>query len=997
MKKTLLWCLLLLTFTVSYAQIPSYYNDVNLNLTGQQLKDELAIKIINTHTTNLSYTPGVWDALKQTDLNPTNSSQVLLIYGWNDSDSDITNDRTRGVDDNGGGTGVWNREHVFARSLANPNLGSSGPGADAHNLRPCDAQRNSSRSNRKFADGSGNSGITSQGHWYPGDEWKGDVARMMMYMYLRYNNQTLPSNIGVGATVAGDPNMIQLFLEWNAEDPVSALEMQRNPVLENLQGNRNPFIDNPAFATQIWGGPQAEDKFGTGGGGDTQAPSIPSALAVTNTTTSTVALAWNASSDNVAVTGYDVYRNGSFLASSNTTSYTATGLMAGTTYTFAVLAKDAAGNTSALSSSVQATTSGTGGGGTATELFFSEYVEGSSNNKAFEIANFTGSSVDLSAYSVKKQTNGAGSWTSGYALTGSLANGNVYVVANSSASSAVTSNANATTGNSSLTFNGNDPIGLFKNNVLIDIIGTFNGGSANFAQNTTLRRKSTVSSPNTVYTTGEWDSLATDTFAGLGTHTIDGGTPPADTTAPSVPGSLTASSIAETSLTLSWSASTDNVGVVGYDVFRGSTSLGTVTGTSTMVTGLTADTAYTFSVRAKDAAGNTSAAATVNATTAAPPATACVADVSSYPYTESFENTFGQWTNESGDDFNWALRSGTTPSNNTGPSSADTGSYYVYMESSSPNFSNKRAILQSPCYDLSGAPQATFSFKYHMYGASAMGGLTLEASTDNGTTWASVWSKAGNQGNSWQSASVDLGTYIGGTVKLRFNGVTGTTWQGDMAIDNVSLSTSGTTTPTTYDVSLRITFDNYPEETSWEIKNGSGTTVYTGGTYGSQADGSTITLTRSLEAGCYTITFNDTYGDGICCNYGNGSYELTDVASGTVLASGGSFGSSETKNFCVGGATSRSAMADNTSVSRTEEARFGLDFDMYPNPARSTVTIQLASDKTAEYSIVNTMGQIVKTGQVSDRQITIGDLASGVYIVRVYDDKKVITKRLIKQ
>jgi hypothetical protein len=65
----------------------------------------------------LSYTPGVWDALKQTDLDPTDPTKVLLIYGYNDSDSDITNDRTRSKDLNGGNQGNWNREHVYPRSL----------------------------------------------------------------------------------------------------------------------------------------------------------------------------------------------------------------------------------------------------------------------------------------------------------------------------------------------------------------------------------------------------------------------------------------------------------------------------------------------------------------------------------------------------------------------------------------------------------------------------------------------------------------------------------------------------------------------------------------------------------------------------------------------------------------------------------------------------------------------------------------------------------------
>ena len=76
----------LVTSFVTLSQVPSYYNDVNITLTGSDLRIELATKIINTHTTNLSYTPGVWDALEQTDLDPTNSANVFLIYGYNDSD-----------------------------------------------------------------------------------------------------------------------------------------------------------------------------------------------------------------------------------------------------------------------------------------------------------------------------------------------------------------------------------------------------------------------------------------------------------------------------------------------------------------------------------------------------------------------------------------------------------------------------------------------------------------------------------------------------------------------------------------------------------------------------------------------------------------------------------------------------------------------------------------------------------------------------------------------
>lgn len=259
MKRYLLIWSLFVTFTLG-AQIPSYYNNVNLTLTGQALKNELANKITVTHTTQLSYTPDIWNALQQTDLDPSNSSNVLLVYGYNDTDGNATTDRTRNKNNNGGNTGQWNREHVFAKSLGQPDLGTTGPGADAHHIRSSDVQMNNDRGSRMFASGSGNAG-TAGANWYPGDEWKGDVARMIMYMYLRYGNQCLPTYACVGSTVPTDASMVALLLQWNADDTVSVYEMNRNNILEGMQGNRNPFIDNPYLATIIWDGPVAQDKW----------------------------------------------------------------------------------------------------------------------------------------------------------------------------------------------------------------------------------------------------------------------------------------------------------------------------------------------------------------------------------------------------------------------------------------------------------------------------------------------------------------------------------------------------------------------------------------------------------------------------------------------------------------------------------------------------------------------------------------------------------------
>ncbi len=104
------------------------------------------------------------------------------------------------------------------------------------------------------------------------------------------------------------------------------------------------------------------------------------------------------------------------------------------------------------------------------------------------------------------------------------------------------------------------------------------------------------------------------------------------------------------------------------------------------------------------------------------------------------------------------------------------------------------------------------------------------------------------------------------------------------------------------DLTLTIVLDNYPEETSWTVTNSSGSTVASGGTYGSQPDGSTVVENISLADGDYTFTIFDSYGDGICCSYGSGSYTLADDSG--VIASGGQFGSSEATSFCASGDTS---------------------------------------------------------------------------------------------
>jgi endonuclease I len=274
-------------FSQNGAPANPYYNTFDWTFSGTALKNALATKITTTHSNQLTYSQAE-NALRIVDRDPTDQPNVFLVYGFSNNICTYTNESDYGVfpnwnehrkrnrnADQPGFTApnppltecVWNREHVYPISLGTPNLDTQTPSAatDAHHIRTADVDRNALRSNKKFTNGSGNSAIVGS-NWYPGDEWKGDVARIIMYLYLRYPTQCKPSNVGTGAAVSTDTNMMQLFLQWNAEDPVSPYEDIRNNYLGNTsnfygQGNRNPFIDNPYLATRIWGGQAAQNRW----------------------------------------------------------------------------------------------------------------------------------------------------------------------------------------------------------------------------------------------------------------------------------------------------------------------------------------------------------------------------------------------------------------------------------------------------------------------------------------------------------------------------------------------------------------------------------------------------------------------------------------------------------------------------------------------------------------------------------------------------------------
>ncbi|MFC7775082.1 reprolysin-like metallopeptidase [Flavobacterium sp. GCM10027622] len=337
---------------------------------------------------------------------------------------------------------------------------------------------------------------------------------------------------------------------------------------------------------------------------DTTAPTAPTNLTASGTTSSSTNLSWTASTDNVGVTGYDVYQGATVIGTTASTTYNVTGLTASTAYTFSVKAKDAAGNVSTASNSVNVTTStvtitycASQGNSTADEKI-GRVAIGSINNPSTGTAgyeNFT--SLSTSAAQNSSQTiTITPSWTSstyaeGYAVFIDYNKNGVFTDAGETVWTRAASTTTPVSG--SFTIPASASLGATRMRVSM--------------------KYNAVPTSCEAFSYGQVEDYTINITAGT-----------SDTTAPTAPTSLTASGTTSSSTNLSWTASTDNVGVTGYDVYQGATLKASVTTTSYTVTGLTAATAYTFSVRAKDAAGNVSAASnTVNVTTSSVTLTYC--------------------------------------------------------------------------------------------------------------------------------------------------------------------------------------------------------------------------------------------------------------------------------------------------------------------------------------------------------------------------------------
>ncbi|MBM7603935.1 endonuclease I [Metabacillus crassostreae] len=227
--------------------LDSYYNNA-LGKSGSSLKAALH-NIIDDHI-EISYS-NVWEALRNTDEDPNNPNNVILLYTG----------RSQSKTSNGTSIDSWNREHVWAKSHGD--FGTTmGAGTDLHHLRPTDVTVNSSRGNKDFDNG----GIAhneapdtyaDSNSWEPRDEVKGDVARMIFYMAVRYEGDNGELDLEVTETVSNGSSplhgKLSTLIQWHKQDPVNDLERKRNDVIfYKYQNNRNPFIDHPEWIEAIW-------------------------------------------------------------------------------------------------------------------------------------------------------------------------------------------------------------------------------------------------------------------------------------------------------------------------------------------------------------------------------------------------------------------------------------------------------------------------------------------------------------------------------------------------------------------------------------------------------------------------------------------------------------------------------------------------------------------------------------------------------------------------
>lgn len=186
-------------------------------------------------------------------------------------------------------------------------------------------------------------------------------------------------------------------------------------------------------------------------------------------------------------------------------------------------------------------------------------------------------------------------------------------------------------------------------------------------------------------------------------------------------------------------------------------------------------------------------------------------------------------------------------------------------------------------------------------------------------------------------------------------------------------------------VTFTLVIDFYGSETTWELQDAQSNVLESGGPYSDFANGETHEYEWCLPDGCYDLVIFDSYGDGICCDYGDGSYSVVDQF-GTEVASGGQFTDQVTENFCV-------------IVSDVEEW-LSNNFNLYPNPSAGVLNLSFTNEvREAQVRVLNALGAEVQNQQFSDvagsvQQLDLRPQAEGIYLVEITVDGQKAVKRV---
>ncbi|NVJ59418.1 MAG: endonuclease [Gammaproteobacteria bacterium] len=640
-----LLCLSLTLPSIGFSATPNGYYD-NVDTSSPLALRQSLHEIIDDHT-RYPYTSSstdTWDILESADQDPNNSQNVLDIY------------KNASYSKAGGGNNFYNREHSWPKSYGFPNDGSSNyPYTDAHQLFISDSSYNSSRGNKPYDNCSincserptefnnGKGGTSTQSNWTEGqftdgkwETWsgrRGDVARAMFYMAVRYEGG-LHSITGVqepdlrltddraliAASSTGSNEsvaymgLLSVILQWHKDDPVDADERRRNDVVFSYQGNRNPFIDNPDYVTCVF----ENDCSAIGGGsGDTTPPSAPTGLTGVGGDLS-AQLSWNANTES-DLAGYHVYRSdnggasfakvtGVYLAGPE---FTDTNLTPATSYVYQVTAIDIYNNESAPSTTINIITNDAPvvtGGVWVNEIHYDN--ESTDVGEGIELAGSAGTSI--SGWQIVLYNGNGGTAYNTIDLNGVFAdqqNGfgtlwfDIPSIQNGAPDGiALVDNSGAVVQFLSYegSFTAND--GVASGQTSIDI------GVAE-SSSTPTGFSLQLSGSGVQYSDFSWQAPSINTAGNINNaQSFSGST---DTTPPAIPNGLTATATAN-EIDLSWQANTES-DLAGYNIFLSSdgtnfTQVNTELETTVayLVMGLNPATNYFLRVSAIDLSGNES-------------------------------------------------------------------------------------------------------------------------------------------------------------------------------------------------------------------------------------------------------------------------------------------------------------------------------------------------------------------------------------------------------